>query len=84
MVIDARRAGLSISDLLGFSPNSHQQPSVGFTDNSPEKKSVSSLGENSCSCMRRNTRLFKANMKAVTQIHYNLGLQKNISECTTC
>lgn len=37
MVID----GLSISetDLLGFSPNSHQQPSIGFTYNSPEKKS---------------------------------------------
>lgn len=40
MVIDARWAGLSISetDLLGFSPNSHQKPSVGFTDNSPERK----------------------------------------------
>ncbi len=41
MVVGARRAGLSISktaDLLDF----HAQPSLGFTENGPEKEKISS------------------------------------------
>ncbi len=69
----------------------HSQPSLGFTENAPKKRKVSSeLQFCGRKCLedgqRRMTRLVWADRKAtVTQItpHYNQGMQKSISECMT-
>ncbi len=93
MVVGARRAGLSISktaDLLGFS---HTTISRVYRERSEKEKVSSERQLCGRKCLvdvrgqRRMGRLVRVDRKAtVTQIttRYNQGMQKTISEHTTC
>ncbi len=69
----------------------HAQPSVGFTDNGPKRENIQWAAvvwtKMPCWCQRRMGRLVRDDRKAtVTQITtpYYQGMQKTISERTTC